>query len=358
MRKISNKNFEFLEKELDYSESKNFISKDQKEIILSQYTVSGGLNFIRVLLTIGSILIGIGILSFIASNWQVIGKAGKFIIIILGFTGVYYTSYILRDKYPKTSISLTYISILIYGAGIFLVGQMFNYGGDFTTAFFLWAIGIIPISIVFRDKLIFIFAHGLLLIYLNGYYRFHEIPYMIMVLIAVLYYLNKYYDYSKIITFFTNLLTINFIAYLCFLYDLDGVYTLGILLLLGLIMYYSPLEINRDVFISEGTILIGVSGLMLTVRDVWNDLGYIINPDAVSIIFAIAYMVYLLFLTRKGNLISLVFICVTIFRYYVDTMYDFMPKSLFFIIGGLILLGFGYYFERLRKEKGEGLNDA
>jgi hypothetical protein len=34
-----------------------------------------------------------------------------------------------------------------------------------------------------------------------------------------------------------------------------------------------------------------------------------------------------------------------------------MPKSLFFIIGGFILLGFGYYFEKLRKNYGGELDE-
>ncbi len=356
-RKLSKGDFQLLEKEVRYYTSQNIITKEQKEKILNLYEVSEGLNFIKVLVSIGSILVGIGILSFIASNWQVIGKVSKFLIIILSFCGVYYSGYYIKDKYPKTARSLIYISVLIYGSGIFLVGQTFNYGGDFTTAFLMWALGIIPISFVFKDKMILLFVHVLLLVYLNGYYRFYEIPYLIMGLIALLYYLNKYYDYSKLITFATNVLTINFVTYLCFLYNLEGVYTLGILLVLGLVMYYAPIEINRETFAIEGTIVIGVAGLILTVREVWNDLGYIENADAVSVIFAIIYIIYLLYLTQKGNLISLIFICITIFRYYFDTMYDFMPKSLFFIIGGLILLGFGYYFERMRRLKGDIIDE-
>jgi hypothetical protein len=34
-----------------------------------------------------------------------------------------------------------------------------------------------------------------------------------------------------------------------------------------------------------------------------------------------------------------------------------MPKSLFFIIGGAILLAFGFYFERMRKRRGGEINE-
>lgn len=122
-------------------------------------------------------------------------------------------------------------------------------------------------------------------------------------------------------------------------------------------MYYTPIGLNREVFKIQGSIIFGMAGLLLTLREIWNDLYYIGDPDMISIIFAIAYIVFLFMLTKKGNLISLVFICITIFRYYSDTFYDFMPKSLFFVIGGLILVGFGYYFEKMRKKIGGDNNE-
>jgi len=185
--------------------------------------------------------------------------------------------------------------------------------------------------------------------------RFDSIPIAAILLIAFYYYANRYLDYSKIVTFFTNVLSINFLAYICFLYDIQGVYTLIIMMIIGLLMKYLPIAINRDVFKIQGNIVFGIAGLILTFRDVWNDLDFISSPDIYSITFAILYLIYLLLLTRKGNIISLVFICATIFRYYFDTMYDFMPKSMFFITGGFILVGFGYYFEKMRKERGEDI---
>lgn len=68
-------------------------------------------------------------------------------------------------------------------------------------------------------------------------------------------------------------------------------------------------------------------------------------------------MLVLLAYVRQGSLTALVFVCATILRFYFDTFFDFMPKSFFFIIGGLMLLGFGFYFERMRSRKGGLLNE-
>jgi hypothetical protein len=40
-------------------------------------------------------------------------------------------------------------------------------------------------------------------------------------------------------------------------------------------------------------------------------------------------------------------------RFYVDISYDFMPKSLVFIIGGIILIAMVYSFEKRRKKGGD-----
>jgi uncharacterized membrane protein len=76
-----------------------------------------------------------------------------------------------------------------------------------------------------------------------------------------------------------------------------------------------------------------------------------------SIVFSVLFVLLLLAYVRTGSLMALVFVCATILRFYFDTFFDFMPKSFFFIIGGLILLGFGFYFERLRNRKGGILNE-
>jgi hypothetical protein len=131
-----------------------------------------------------------------------------------------------------------------------------------------------------------------------------------------------------------------------------GLYVAIIFFIVGLIMYYFKHNLNHDVFRLEGIIVLGISGLFLTSKHIWEDISFIKDGDIIAICFGILLLLYLLSLVKKGLLTPLLFTCALILRYYFDTLYDFMPKSLFFIIGGVILLGFGYYFERLRKVQG------
>lgn len=360
-RQITKQQLKFLDQELQHQQEIGIISEGQRLEILANYEPKQGLSFIRVMLTIGALLVGLGILSFIASNWAELGRVAKFSIILAILLGSIFASYKVSDSYPKTSKSLLYIGVLTYGAGIFLIGQMFNFGGHFTGAFLLWALGAFPIAVLFRDKIVYLFTCILAIVYVSGYFDLDGYPYMAIVLIPALYYCNKYLENSGLITFFANLVTLDAVLLFARITDMDKFYISLLFLGLGLGMYYLPWKMNAGVYRIQGTIVMGVAGLFLTIPEMWRDILYsgsqLVGDDLsagrmASSAFAVGLITYLLYLTRKENLTALVFICAVIFRYYVDTFIDFMPKSIFFITGGLLLLGFGFYFERVRRKKG------
>ncbi|MCY6484138.1 DUF2157 domain-containing protein [Clostridium aestuarii] len=355
-RPLSKSNYKFILKELMYQREKEIITEEQFNRIVNSYEEVSSVNFIRILVTIGAILIGLGILSFVASNWDYISKISKIIIIISVLGISMFTSFKLESSYEKTSKALLYLSALIYGSGIFLIGQIFNYGGEFTTAFLLWAVGILAISLIMKEKILFMFSHVLLIIYINGNFRENIIIYP-LILISIFYIGNKYFNHDKFITFLNNAATLNFILYLLDYMNLNNSYRVIIFLLIGLGMYYIKHNLNLSIFKLQGLILIGINGVVLTYKYVWQELPFINSGSVIAVVFGILLLIYLLSLVRKGLLIPLVFICILILRYYFDTLYNFMPKSLFFVVGGLILLGFGYYFEKLRKSLGGELDE-
>lgn len=360
-RPLSKQELSFLDRELQFQQDAGIITEGQRLSIMSNYEPKQGLSFIRVMLTIGALLVGLGILSFIASNWAELGKVTKFSIILAVFLGSMLASYKVHDNYPKTSWSLLYIGVLTYGAGIFLVGQMFNFGGHFTGAFLLWALGAFPVAVLFRDKAVYLFTCLLTVVYISGHFDLAGYPYLAILMIPALYYCNRYLGNSKAITFFTNLVALDAVLLFANKTGMENFYICLLFFGIGIGLYYLPIKTNTQVYRLLGTIVLGVAGLFLTVPEIWRDVletgthANLYDPSAgriASSVFAVALVIYLLTLTRKENLTALVFICAVIFRYYVDTFIDFMPKSIFFIIGGLLLLGFGYYFEQLRRKKG------
>ena len=98
-----------------------------------------------------------------------------------------------------------------------------------------------------------------------------------------------------------------------------------------------------------GSAVYGIAGLFLTFPSTWIDFVSEDNTGIAAIIFTLIFAVKLLFFLKIGSLPAVLIVCTLIFRFYADFSYNFMPKSLFFIIGGLILIGFGFWFEKTRR---------
>lgn len=351
-KKIGGSSYRFIKNETAYLERMEVIDRETGERIMDAYEPSGGsMNHIRIILTIGAILVGLGIISFIASNWQEIGNEAKLSILVSGFLGFALAGRALEKEYPKTGRSLLYISVLIFGAGIFLVEQMYNISMHFSKSFLLWSLGSLPMAYVLKDRLLFFFGHGLLLIHSLGNFDYSGTAWDFLLVLILLYAVNRLvFEKSSYFMFFQNILAA--LWALDLIHEMNGGDFLAAAVIFGagILMKY-VLSSREQILLLEGNLFLGFSGLALTFKNVWKDIP-LDYPGQAAIIFGIALMAYFLFDTRKGNISSLFFVCLIIFRYYVDNFYDFMPKSMFFIIGGLILIAFGYWFERMRKKEG------
>ncbi|WP_207650075.1 DUF2157 domain-containing protein [Desulforamulus ferrireducens] len=344
MRYVSKQQYVFLRAELAYSRDQGILSQDQVERTLALYAIKPGLSFVRVMLVIGAVLVGLGILSFIAANWDELTKLVKYLIIVGMFISFMVVSYKMSEKYPKTSRSFLYLALITYGAGIFLIGQMFNFGGHFTQAFILWAIGVFPAAVLCKDKLVFLFAQLLLLIYIIGSLETTGFAYGILLIPAGYYFARS--NPSDYLTFFNNLLVIAAVIYLGEFFRVEPVLTTLLLFVIGNAAFYKLQQIYKV----QGTLLFCITGFILTFPGIWHIGKLSPLSTEISIAFSIGYILYLLWLVKREYFIPLVFVCATIFRYYVDLTYNFMPKSFVFISGGVLLLLLGYYIERSRRK--------
>jgi uncharacterized membrane protein len=128
-----------------------------------------------------------------------------------------------------------------------------------------------------------------------------------------------------------------------------------VIFLFGLALYCLPLPQYEKLREWQGTIIHGIGALYLTNAHSWSFLfgSYESMESAkmISLLFLLFYVIYLLWLLRKGVLASVLVFAALIIRYYVDFSYDALPKSLFFLIGGAVLIVFGYWFEKKRRKK-------
>lgn len=103
---------------------------------------------ISVIVFSGSFLVGLGILSFIAANWQGMSKALKVFLIIFGLISSYSLGWYLiqKTKYKKAGNALIFLGILIFGAGLSLIYQIFNLKTSTSLTYLLWFLGILVLA--------------------------------------------------------------------------------------------------------------------------------------------------------------------------------------------------------------------
>jgi len=360
-RRISRAEFSFLNRELTYYRDQGYLEEEEVEEIIKGYHVGPGFSFLKVVLATGAILVGLGVLTFIASNWQEISKLMRCLIILAALIGANLASYLLQESQPKTSRSLLYLATLIYGAGIFLIGQIFNFSGSFPGAFLLWAVGSLPAALLFRDRLLFVFVSVFLLVYLNGNLGEGAYPWWILPILPLLYWSLKFFTAKQLLLFFLNLVALNAIGVFAVVAEVNGLAVALIYFAIGLALQFLPALRSWPVFHIQGGLVSGIAGLFLTAPFVWETWDYIFRgvgyAEIFSIAFTVAFVIFLFYLTKREDIIALIFICATIFRFYFDLTYNFLPKSVFFLLSGFLLLGFGFYIERQIKKKGGAGHD-
>lgn len=112
---------------------------------------------VYIISIIGAILIGAGIFSFIASNWSSMGKSIKILIIIAAMLIFYGVGWYVREKKAllRTGMSLIFLGTITYGAGIFLIAQMFHLRVSWADGYILWMIGTVVVAHAFFSPFLF-----------------------------------------------------------------------------------------------------------------------------------------------------------------------------------------------------------
>lgn len=147
------------------------IQESFNEISAAQGKEDTSKKTIQLILTIAAVLIGAGFFSFIAANWQEMARPVKVGIIIISMLAAYGIGWYAKEKanLAKTGETFILLGSIIYGAGIFLVGQMFNIRANWPDGFILWMLGVIAMAFAAESYPLFYFAIPLGFIALAGH---------------------------------------------------------------------------------------------------------------------------------------------------------------------------------------------
>jgi uncharacterized membrane protein len=130
------------------------VSEQQADAIRARYARDAGSErrsrLITVLATIGVAAVGIGVILFFAANWDGIPKLARLVLLLAAIGAAFGGGERLSRRYARVGEAVTFLGGLLYGAAIFLVGQMYSLDDHRGTGFLLWAAGAVAGTVVLR----------------------------------------------------------------------------------------------------------------------------------------------------------------------------------------------------------------
>ncbi|MFH1857833.1 MAG: DUF2157 domain-containing protein [Candidatus Omnitrophota bacterium] len=168
---VSKKWVQNLFKEIGAWVEEGLITPAQADRLKDRYAKLPAYNrFVMSVFILGAILVGLGILLFIASNWQYLGKifkVGLVFFFILGFDLLGYYFRFERKNDQKLGEALLFLGAISFGAGVWLIAQIFQIPYNYANGLLFWMLGIFPLAFLLRSKIILVLASLLLPIWLG-----------------------------------------------------------------------------------------------------------------------------------------------------------------------------------------------
>ncbi|SHG22265.1 DUF2157 domain-containing protein [Ornithinibacillus halophilus] len=376
--------------------AKDIITDDQLEQILGLYKKKDA-NYIIILFAV--LLTGIGILTFIMSDWARVPHFSRVLVIIGAFIGLYMVGdFLHRKRSELMGISFIILGYIVFGAGMLLTISIYSVEIYSAWPFIIWSLVGLALYFVYEHKLIFVlgmivttvgqFYNGLefgsfnwiiWIVLLVGYLHFvyHHANYlfgylfgisislqMIVLVMAnqqeyywlVLYFLIFYLvagllpkESLKISLKYTSLISI-------FIFSMYETF------FLQEEFWHGNIEHQLSFIILWGVLI--VAGLIIKIRTkntietidllLFLPIFYLPFSSLVSLISMFLFsLLWLLIGYRKEDnekvLLGTVAFLLTTFTAYIQFAWDAMNKSLFFLVGGLLLFILSFFLERQRR---------
>jgi uncharacterized membrane protein len=95
---------------------------------------------------IAGFLVGLGVILLLNRNWNDIPEFVRLIGLVSVTLFVQYRGIKSKEENGEYSGSLLTLGAILFGATVFLVGQMYHLGLHFNLGFLLWALGVVPLG--------------------------------------------------------------------------------------------------------------------------------------------------------------------------------------------------------------------
>ena len=206
---------------------------------LDSLTEESQTTLIKTIFGFGAVLIAMGVVAFIAANWEAIPKGGKLLLVtvaMLLFHGSGFWLWKIRKSNYLGQV-LILLGSLVFGANIILTAQMFHIQGNFYQGFLIFSMGVLVMG-----------------------YAVSSLPHFILAVIAAfVWYCGWFFDNPQGFPIFIPVILPLFLP---FVYQKQS-RSIHFLTLLawgaGVLLYLSPFERENSVFfLIVGTVFLSI----------------------------------------------------------------------------------------------------
>ncbi|HEV2712058.1 MAG TPA: DUF2157 domain-containing protein, partial [Gaiellaceae bacterium] len=102
---------------------------------------------------LGALVAGFGVILFFAANWSDIPRPLRVLLLLAALVASFAAGFALREVYGRANVghALIFLGTVLFGASVFLVGQMYNVQAHDPLGFLLWAAGAFAIAFLVRS---------------------------------------------------------------------------------------------------------------------------------------------------------------------------------------------------------------
>ena len=151
--------------EVEHWRASGIISGEQAAAILGSYDFPEAAEaprnrLVTVLLIMGAVLVGLGVILFVAANWQEIPSGVKLAMMFIGVPVIYGAGFLLRYRfdYPRVGTALIFLGCIAYGAAVHLVAQTYHVPVNHPNLVLYWFLGVLPLAYVVRSQPVLVLA--------------------------------------------------------------------------------------------------------------------------------------------------------------------------------------------------------
>jgi len=166
-----------LREEIEFWEEEGLISPIQKERVLARYSLApkpekegqGG-NLAPTFSILGTLLIGIGVLSLVMAYWSRIELWGKLLVMFIPMVASWGAGYYLRNArgdFPRVGAFFLLLGSVLFGATIFLSTELFHFHLNLLHGSLLWGLGMLLLAYLLRFKALLFLSLLVLLFWLG-----------------------------------------------------------------------------------------------------------------------------------------------------------------------------------------------